>query len=50
MVRDIKTNWKLSLSGYRVATVWECSIKNDFDHAIERLKAFIANDEESIEI
>ena len=50
IVRDIKTNWKLSLSGYRVATVWECSIKNDFDRTIERLKAFIKSDEETIEI
>lgn len=50
MVRDIKTNWKLSLQGYRVATIWECSVKNDFDHTIERLKAFIASDEETIEI
>ena len=49
-VRDIKTNWKLSLQGYRIATVWECSIKNDFDHTIERLKSFIKSDEESIEI
>ena len=50
MGRDIKTNWKLSLQGYRVATIWECSVKNNFDHTIERLKAFIASDEESIEI
>jgi DNA mismatch endonuclease (patch repair protein) len=50
LVRDIKTNWKLSLSGYRVATVWECSIKNDFDRTIERLKEFIKSDEETIEI
>ncbi len=32
VVRDIKTNWKLSLQGYRVATLWECSIKYDFGH------------------
>ena len=50
VVRDIKTNWKLSLQGYRVATVWECSIKNDFDRTIERLKTFITSDEETIEI
>jgi DNA mismatch endonuclease (patch repair protein) len=50
VVRDIKTNWKLSLKGYRVATVWECSIKNDFGRTIERLKAFIKSDEETIEI
>jgi DNA mismatch endonuclease (patch repair protein) len=50
VVRDIKTNWELSLQGYRVATVWECSLNNDFEHALERLKAFIVSDEESIEI
>ena len=50
VVRDIKTNWALSLLGYRVATVWECSIKNDFERTLERLKAFILSDEESIEI
>jgi DNA mismatch endonuclease (patch repair protein) len=50
VVRDVKTNWELSLQGYRVATVWECSIKNDFERTLERLKAFIVSDEESIEI
>lgn len=50
VVRDIKTNWKLSMLGYRTATVWECSLKNDFGHTMERLKAFILGDEESIEI
>ena len=50
IVRDIKTNWELSLQGFRVATVWECSIKNDFERTIERLKAFIVSDEETIEI
>jgi DNA mismatch endonuclease Vsr len=48
--RDIKTNWKLSLLGFRVATIWECSIKNDFERTLERLKAFIVSEEESIEI
>ena len=50
IVRDIKTNWELSLQGFRVATVWECSIKYDFERTIERLKAFIVSDEETIEI
>ena len=50
IVRDIKTSWELSLQGYRIATVWECSIKNDFERALERLKSFIVGDEESIEI
>ena len=31
LVRDIKTSWKLSMPGFRVATVWECSIKSDED-------------------
>lgn len=50
IVRDIKTSWKLSLLGYRVATVWECSIKGEFERTIERLVSFIKSDEESIEI
>ena len=50
VVRDVKTNWELSLQGYRVATVWECSIKNDFEHTMELLKTFIKSDEETIEI
>lgn len=50
VARDIKTNWKLSMLGYRTATVWGCSLKNDFGHTMERLKAFILGDEESIEI
>ncbi|MBR2088837.1 MAG: DNA mismatch endonuclease Vsr [Fibrobacter sp.] len=50
VVRDVKTNWELSLQGYRVATVWECSIKNDFERTIERLEAFIEGDEETVEI
>jgi len=50
VVRDVKINWELSLLGYRVATVWECSVKNDFERTMERLKAFIESDEETIEI
>jgi DNA mismatch endonuclease (patch repair protein) len=50
VVRDIKTNWELSLQGFRVATVWECSIKYDFDRTIECLGAFIKSNEETIEI
>jgi DNA mismatch endonuclease (patch repair protein) len=50
IVRDIRTNWELSLQGFRVATVWECSIKYEFERTIERLKAFIKSDEETIEI
>ena len=50
VVRDIKTSWKLSLMGYRVATLWECSLKEDLERTIERLKVFITGDEESIEI
>ena len=50
VVRDIKTSWKLSLMGYRMATLWECSLKEDLERTIERLKVFITGDEESIEI
>jgi len=50
VARDIKTSWKLSLLGYRVATVWECSIKGEFERTIERLVSFIKSDEENIEI
>ena len=50
VIRDIKTSWKLSLQGFRVATVWECSIKNNLDRTLEILISFIKSDEESIEI
>ncbi|WP_407444963.1 very short patch repair endonuclease [Fibrobacter sp.] len=50
IVRDVKNSWKHSLLGFRVATLWECSLNTDFDHSIERLVAFIHSDEETIEI
>lgn len=50
VVRDIKTSWKLSLMGYRVATLWECSLKEDLERTMERLVAFIKSDEETVEI
>lgn len=50
VVRDVKTGWKLSLLGFRTATVWECSIKNDFERTMELLEAFILGDDETIEI
>ena len=51
IVRDIKTSWQLSLEGYRVATVWECSLMGDnLERTIERLESFIKSDEETIEI
>lgn len=50
IVRDVKTNWKLSLMGLRVAMVWECSLAENFALSLERLCAFIYSDEESIEI
>ena len=50
VVRDVKTDWKLSLLGFRTATVWECSIKNDFERTMELLEAFILGDDETIEI
>ena len=36
--------------GYRVATVWECSIKSNFKRTVELLDAFIRGDEDVIEI
>ena len=50
VVRDVKTSWSLSLMGYRVATVWECSIKSNFKRTVELLDAFIRGDEDVIEI
>jgi len=50
IIHNIKTNWKLSLLGYRLATLWECSIKGEFERTIERPVSFIKSDEESIEI
>ncbi|MBR4915709.1 MAG: DNA mismatch endonuclease Vsr [Fibrobacter sp.] len=50
VVRDIKTSWKLSLMGFRVATLWECSLKEDLERTMERLVAFIKSDEETVEI
>lgn len=51
-VRDIKTHWKLSVEGYRVATVWECSLMNKETQCrtMELLMSFIKSDEESTEI
>lgn len=52
VIRDMKTNWALSLKGYRVATIWECSLlnKESMERTIERLSLFIKSDEETIEL
>lgn len=54
VVRDVKVNHKLSLMGYRIATIWECSIagkgKLSTEQIMERLIAFLKSDEESIEL
>ncbi len=66
IVRDIKTQHKLSLMGIRSATVWECSLSRDLGRAnltkncasqgmttemvLERLVEFIRSDEETIEL
>lgn len=52
IVRDIKSNWSLSLMGYRVATIWECSLldNDNRNRVLERLAAFIRGDEETIEL
>lgn len=52
IARDIKTLHSLSLLGYRVAIVWECSLNGEGAvlHVIDRLVDFIASDEELLEI
>ncbi|MCF0222706.1 MAG: DNA mismatch endonuclease Vsr [Fibrobacter sp.] len=54
IIRDVKTFHKLSLMGYRIATIWECSLKGKgnltTEQALERLAEFINSDEENIEI
>ena len=48
--RDVRTLRELSMGGFRVAVVWECSLKKDTDRSLERLSDFITGDEEFIEI
>ncbi len=50
VARDVKTMRELSLQGFRVAVVWECSLKGSPERAMERLWDFIVGDEEFIEI
>lgn len=59
IVRDIKTQHELSLLGYRVAIVWECSLRADgvadagnmgAALTLERLIDFIKSDDETIEL
>lgn len=54
IVRDIKTQHELSLLGYRVSTVWECSLRENEGLGValtlERLIDFIRGDEETIEL
>jgi DNA mismatch endonuclease (patch repair protein) len=59
VVRDIKTQHELSLMGYRVAIVWECSLRADgvadsqnmgAALTLERLIDFIRSDDETIEL
>lgn len=55
IVRDIKTQHKLSLMGIRSATVWECSLKvanqnMSVEMVLESLVNFIRSDEETIEL
>ena len=59
IVRDIKTQHELSLLGYRVAIVWECSLRTDgvadaenmgAALTLERLIDFIKSDDETIEL
>lgn len=48
--RDVRTLRELSMGCFRVAVVWECSLKKDADRSLERLSDFITGDEEFIEI
>ena len=50
VARDVKTLQQLSNEGFRVAVVWECSLKNSSDRATERLVQFILGNEEFLEI
>lgn len=54
VARDIKTVHRLSLMGYRVATVWECSLQSANDSSclqtLERLMMFIRSDDDCIEL
>ena len=59
IVRDIKTQHELSLLGYRVAIVWECSLRAEgvadagnmgATLTLERLIDFIKSDDETIEL
>ena len=50
VARDVKTLQQLSNEGFRVAVVWECSLKKFPDRATERLVQFILGNEEFLEI
>ena len=50
VARDVKTLQQLSNEGFRVAVVWECSLKKSPDRATERLVQFILGNEEFLEI
>ena len=51
VVRDIRTRKALSLLGWRVATVWECSLgKRRADGVAEILADFLRGDSGEIEI
>lgn len=48
--RDVRTLRELFLDGYRVAVVWECSLRMESELALDRLVAFIRGKEECVEI
>lgn len=48
--RDVLTLQCLSQGGFRVAVVWECSIREDLARTMELLLDFIRGDEEFAEI
>lgn len=50
VARDVKTLQRLSNEGFRVAVVWECSLKTAPARTTERLVQFILGDEEFLEV
>lgn len=52
IARDNKVRQDLTDRGWRVATIWECALKNkqEADAAIERLSVWLKSDEKWIEV
>lgn len=48
--RDSMNAKKLIAAGWRVATIWECGLRDEAAHSLASLISFIASDQASIEI